>query len=65
MNEHQDMQPNEELEAFIPPSYMLVVAALGLVIALFVALTQQEFSVIGWGGLGIAVLGFVAWALMA
>ncbi len=65
MNEHQDMQANEEQEGFIPPYYMLIVSALGLVIALFVALTQREFSVVGWGGLGIAVLGFIAWALMA
>ncbi len=60
--------PNQNLneqEPFIPPFYMLILAALGLVIAVVVALTQATFSVVGWGGLGLAVLSLVVWAFMA
>jgi ABC-type uncharacterized transport system involved in gliding motility auxiliary subunit len=52
-------------EPFIPPYYMLILAFIGLVVALVVAVTQPTFSVVGWGGLGIALLALVAWILMA
>jgi ABC-type uncharacterized transport system involved in gliding motility auxiliary subunit len=54
-----------EEEPFIPPYYMLILALVGLVVALIVALTQPTFTVVGWGGLGIALLSLVAWVLMA
>ncbi len=52
-------------EAFIPPYYMLILALFGLLIAVIVAVTQPTFTVVGWGGLGLAALSLVAWALMA
>lgn len=52
-------------EAFIPPYYMLILALFGLLVAVIVAVTQPAFNVVGWGGLGLAALSLVAWALMA
>ena len=58
--------PNlNEQEPFIPPYYMLILAVIGLLIAVVSALTQATFSVVGWGGLGLAVLSLVVWAFMA
>jgi hypothetical protein len=56
-------QPSEE--AFIPPYYMLLIAAAGLIVALLVFLTQPTFTVVGWGGLALAVLSLIAWVLIA
>ncbi len=66
MSEQPNLNPDniDELEPFIPPHYMLFLAAAGLLIAVFVALTQPEFSVVGWGGLGLAGLAVLGWALM-
>lgn len=52
-------------QAIIPPHYLVILALVGLLIALVVAFTQPTFSVVGWGGLGITVLSLVAWVLMA
>ncbi len=62
-----DQTPNipQEQEPFIPPSYMLILAGLGLLVALGVALTQPSFNVVGWGALGIAALSLIAWVFMA
>lgn len=60
-----NIAPKGEEEAFIPPYYMLILALVGLVVAFIVWVTQPTFSVVGWGGLGIAVLSFFAWVLMA
>ena len=58
--------PNlNEQEPFIPPYYMLILAGIGLVIAVVVALTQATFGVVGWGGLGLAILSIVVWGFMA
>ncbi len=54
-----------EQESFIPPYYMLILAAIGLIIAVVVGLTQATFGVVGWGGLGLAVLSIVVWGFMA
>lgn len=62
MAEHQT--PENE-QPFIPPHYMLILAVVGLLVAVAVVFTQPTFSVVGWGGLGIAVLSLVAWVLMA
>jgi ABC-2 type transport system permease protein len=59
MTEH----PNEQ--AFIPPHYLLLLSLVGVIIAIVVLFTQPSFTVVGWGGLGIALLSFVAWVLMA
>lgn len=63
----EDPKINEfgENEPFIPPHYMLFLSLAGVIVAIFIALTQRDFNVIGWGGLGLAVLAFVAWVLMA
>lgn len=62
-----DQTPNlqQEQEPFIPPSYMLILAGIGLLVALGVALTQPTFTVVGWGALGIAALSLIAWVFMA
>lgn len=52
-------------EPFIPPQYLLYVTAAGLIVALYVLVTQGPQSVVFWGGLGFAVLATAAWALMA
>ncbi len=62
----QTPNPNlDEQEPFIPPFYMLILAAVGLIIAIISALTQASVSVVGWGGLGLAILSIVVWAFMA
>jgi hypothetical protein len=65
MRQEPNMHHEEELEPFIPPQYMLYLAAAGLIVALITAFTQPGFSVIGWGGLGLAVISLVMWVLMA
>src|SRR5690606_30144747 len=40
-------------------------AFIGLLVAVAVVFTQPTFSVMGWGGLGIALLSLLAWVLMA
>jgi hypothetical protein len=54
-----------EQEPFFPPHYMLILAAVGLVVAALTYLTQPSFTVIGWGGLGLAILSLLMWGLMA
>lgn len=62
----QTPNPNlDEQEPFIPPYYMLILAAIGLTIAVVSALTQASVSVVGWGGLGLAILSLVVWGFMA
>ena len=62
----QAPNPNlSEQEPFIPPFYMLVLAAIGLVIAIVVAFTQPTFTVVGWGGLGLALVSIIVWGFMA
>lgn len=56
--------PNEQ-EPFIPPYFMLILAAVGFIVALIVLLTQPQFTVVGWGGLGLGLLALVAWVLMS
>ena len=52
-------------EPFIPPSYLLILSGVGLLVALAVFFTQPTFTVVGWGGLGIAALSFFAWVVTA
>ncbi len=62
----QTPNPNlQEQEPFIPPFYMLILAAVGLVITIVVTFTQPTFTVVGWGGLGLAILSIVVWGFMA
>ena len=60
-----EQQTPENEQPFIPPYYMLILVVVGLVVAVGVYLTQPTFSVVGWGGLGIAILSLVAYVLMA
>ncbi|MBL8163629.1 MAG: GldG family protein [Anaerolineae bacterium] len=55
----------KEQEPFIPPYFMLILAAVGFIVALVVLLTQPQFTVVGWGGLGLGLLSLLAWVLMA
>ncbi|MBN1966930.1 MAG: Gldg family protein, partial [Anaerolineae bacterium] len=49
----------------VPTHYPLILAGAGLVLALFVLFTEQTFSVLGWAGLAMIVIGLGAWALLA
>lgn len=60
-----EQQTPENEQPFIPPHYMLILVVVGLVVAIGVFFTQPTFTVVGWGGLGIAVLSLVAYVLMA
>lgn len=60
-----DNRSMDEQTPIIPPAALLGVSLLGLLVALVVALTQPEFSVVGWGGLALAIISLLAWALMA
>ena len=46
----QTPNPTTQQEPFIPPQYLLILSALGFIVAIIVALTQPEFGVVGYGG---------------
>src|SRR5215212_6067295 len=52
-------------EPFIPPQYLLILSALGFLVAVVVAVTQPEFGVVGYGGLAFGVLALLMWVLLA
>ncbi|HUN05160.1 MAG TPA: Gldg family protein [Aggregatilineales bacterium] len=60
-----NLPPPQDQEPFIPPFWLLIVAIVGFVIAFIVLVTQPTFTVVGWGGLGLGLLGLIAWALMS
>jgi gliding motility-associatede transport system auxiliary component len=62
-----DQTPNEitEQEPFIPPRYLLILSALGFLVAVFVALTQPEFGVVGYGGIAFGLLALFMWVLLS
>ncbi len=55
----------ESQEPFIPPSLMLILAGIGLLVAVVVALTQPTFTVVGYGGLALMVASLILWVLLA
>jgi ABC-type uncharacterized transport system involved in gliding motility auxiliary subunit len=55
----------ETQEPFIPPSLLLILAGVGLFVAIVVALTQPTFTVVGYGGLALTVASLVLWVLLA
>ncbi len=57
--------PAPEQEPLIPPYFLLILAGLGFLVALVVLLTQATFSVVGWGGLGLGILGLFVWGMMS
>jgi ABC-type uncharacterized transport system involved in gliding motility auxiliary subunit len=60
-----NLPPAQDQEPFIPPGWLFIVALVGFAIAAIVWFTQATFTVVGWGGLGLGVLGLIAWALMS
>src|SRR3954452_17658267 len=52
-------------EPFIPPQYLLILSALGFIVALVVLLTQPEFGVVGYGGLAFGILAVLMWVVLA
>lgn len=56
---------SDENEPFIPPGYMLGLAALGFVVALVVLFTQPTFGVVGFGGLALGILALIAWVALS
>lgn len=61
-------QPNEQgtgNNPVIPPIFLLIISFAGFALALIIALTQPSFNTVGWGGLGMGVLGLMAWFLLA
>jgi len=54
---HQD-NPTANI---IPSSVLLGVAGLGALLALGVALTQRQFNLLGFGGLGVMLVALIAW----
>ncbi|MDX2161681.1 MAG: Gldg family protein [bacterium] len=57
--------PASQQEPLIPPSYLLTIGVIGILVAIVVAITQPEFGAIGFGGLGLGILSFIAWMLLA
>lgn len=61
----QPTVPPESQEPLIPPGVLLGLAVLGFFIALFNGVTQPEFGVVGFGGLGFGLLALVAYFVMS
>ena len=61
----EQIKPSNEQEPLIPPRYLLILSALGFLVALIVKATQPEFSVVGYGGLAFGVLALLMWVLLA
>lgn len=57
-------QPNQQ-EPFIPPQYLLILSGLAFIVAVFIALTQPEFGVVGFGALAFCILALLMWVLLA
>ncbi len=65
MTDQTPNSTNEQQEPFIPPRYLLILSALGFIVALIVGLTQPSFTVIGYGGLAFGILALLLWALLS
>ncbi len=61
----QQITPSNEQEPLIPPRYLLILSALGFLVALIIKATQPEFGVVGYGGLAFGVLALLMWVLLA
>jgi hypothetical protein len=64
LNAEAETVDTEAQEPFIPPRYLLILAGVGFLVALIVLLTQQSFTVVGFGGLAFGVLALIGWVLM-
>lgn len=58
------MQSNNDNNfKIIPPNVLLAVAGIGVLVALGVAFTQRQFSLLGFGGIGVTLVALIAWVL--
>lgn len=64
-NKPNNQPMDDQSEPLIPPIFLLLIGFAGLLVAAIVAISQPQFNTVGFGGLGIAVLAFVAWALLS
>jgi hypothetical protein len=65
VNPNPNTPATPENEPFIPPNIMLGLAALGIVVAVLVRLSEATFSVVGWGALAFSALSLIAWGVLA
>jgi|GEM_PF-450463 len=61
----QTSTPNRRPNLPFPAQVPLIVAFVGLLLVIGVAFTQTTFTVVGWAGLALLVIGVVAWVLLA
>lgn len=59
-----NLNPQETQDPIIPPQILLYVALFGFAVALAVAFTQPTFTIVGAGGLGIAVMSLLGYAIL-
>lgn len=59
-----NLDPQESHDPIIPPQILLYVALFGFAVALAVAFTQPTFSIVGAGGLGIAVMSLLGFVIL-
>lgn len=59
-----NLDPQETHDPIIPPQILLYVALFGFAVALAVAFTQPTFTIVGAGGLGIAVMSLLGYAIL-
>ncbi|MCA9914699.1 MAG: Gldg family protein [Anaerolineae bacterium] len=64
MSTPQPTTPNPEQEPIIPPSVLLIIAAVSFLLAVGVLFTQTDFGVVGFGALGVGIISLVVWAAM-
>lgn len=57
--------PDFDAKPLFPPVYLLGIAGIGFLVALYVWLTQSTSEIEFWGGVGVGVVCLLAWALMA
>ncbi len=61
----QTSTPNRRPNLPFPTQVPLIVAFVGLLLVIGVAFTQTTFTVVGWAGLAMLVIGVAAWVLLA
>lgn len=65
LNEELSQLDQQAQEPFIPPRFLLILAGFGLLVAFIIAISQPTFTVVGWGGLVLAAVSIVLWALLS
>lgn len=59
-----EQNTNQELPPIIPSWVLLAVVGLAIVFGIVVGLLQGTFSIVTWGSFFVALIAFLAWALM-